>query len=117
MEPLKKGNKPIAKDTWKSRLIERIVWTLMCALLAKYGLVVTDGFVKANETAVVETVRADIATEEKYQALNSFGAYIAGRLKREKELEPIIIRCLASHAADSARPPAEAYPEEGVYQP
>jgi len=97
------AKKPVVKDSWKARMAERLVWTLFCAVLAKGGIVVADGFV--HEAKKAEETEVQLDTER-----NMFGRYISTRLQKDKELEPILLRCLAEHETESSTP-------EGVYQP
>ena len=107
MTPLSKA---VAKDTWKTRLIERVVWTFVCLVLARFGYVVTDGFVQASE-------RADATTAQLDNERTAFGSYIAQRLKTDRALEPLIIHCLAEHAdGQSHGHPAVRPATEGTYE-
>lgn len=87
----------IAKDTWKSRLIERVVWTLLSAVLLRYGIVATNGFVTANDEKAVAEIRVEKVTEQRDVAVGAFGRYIADRLERDAALEPVLIECMAAH--------------------
>ncbi len=97
-------SKPIAKDSFLNRMIERVIWTMLSVFLLRYGYVVTDGFVQEAERASVKTIQLDAER-------SAFGAYIETRLKADKALEPALIQCLAEHEA------ADVLPAEGGYQP
>ncbi len=89
--------RPIAKDSFRNRMIERLIWTAVSVILLKFGIVVTDGFVVESQKAAVAGVAAVAATEEKFEVLSAFSAYVVDRLERDQSLEPLIIHCLADH--------------------
>lgn len=99
--------KPIAKDSFRNRMIERLIWTAVSVILLKFGVVLSNGFVIEAGKAEAAEVIAVAATEEKYEALSAFSAYVVDRLARDQGLEPLIIHCLAEHPTGARHPPAE----------